>query len=97
MNAKELLQKFLGNEEYKHPDSLTTQASKRSNRHPDSADFGGVEKVISSLVELEGLSGVCIPRDLEEEFNRAVSRKDVQEARVWAGRIKERLLQRGLV
>lgn len=53
--------------------------------------------LVTHLVNLEGEMDVCIPHDLEAEFNHAVTRHDLLAVRTWAQRIKRALKAPGAV
>ena len=54
----------------------------------------GVTSAVSvahSLLTLESSLNIMIPRDLEDEFNRAVTKGDVTAYMTWAKRIEKKL------
>ncbi len=66
MNAKELLKRYLQNEPPEGADSPLTQEVSHSIKKGDSPDS-------RRLVALEMSTNRCIPKDLEQLFNRAVT------------------------
>ncbi len=66
MNAKELLKRYLQDEPKAEADSPLTQKVSHSIKKGDSPDS-------ARLIALEMSTNRCIPKDLEQLFNRAVT------------------------